>query len=90
MEDQRLYSVMISAQQQFVDQLIVHRLGDRYLRIDKEPSHEQAHDLGLDVSTAVAKMTLKALAKKAATDHFGGRLNSYLTHVPQLKPIKDS
>ena len=41
---------MISAQQQFVDQLMNHRLGDRYLRLDKEPSQEQASDLGLDVA----------------------------------------
>jgi patatin-like phospholipase/acyl hydrolase len=88
MEDQRLFSVMISSQQQFVDQLVLHRLGNRYLRIDKEPSHEQAHDLGLDVATATAIRTLTALAKKAATDAIGPKLDPFLSHLPQLTPIK--
>ena len=85
MQDARLFSVMISAQQQFVDQLMTHRLGDRYLRLDKEPSQEQASDLGLDIATPVAIKTLKALATKATTDLIGNRLDSYLAHAPQLK-----
>lgn len=85
MQDARLFSVMISAQQQFVDQLMAHRLGDRYLRLDKEPSQEQASDLGLDVATSVAIQTLKALATKATTDLIGNRLDGYLAHTPQLK-----
>lgn len=85
MQEARLFSVMISAQQQFVDQLMAHRLGDRYLRLDKEPSQEQASDLGLDVATPVAIQTLKALATKATTDLIGNRLDSYLAHTPQLK-----
>ncbi len=89
MEDQRLFSVMISAQQQFVDQIVLHRLGNRYLRIDKEPSNQQANDLGLDVATPVAKQTLTALARKAASDQLGSRLDPFLTHSPQLKVIKD-
>lgn len=90
MQDARLFSVMISAQQQFVDQLMSHRLGDRYLRLDKEPSQEQASDLGLDVATPVAIKTLKALATKATTDLIGNRLDAYLAHTPQLKLIKDA
>lgn len=89
MQDARLFSVMISAQQQFVDQLMSHRLGDRYLRLDKEPSQEQASDLGLDVATPVAIKTLKALATKATTDLIGNRLDAFLAHTPQLKLIKD-
>jgi len=89
MEDQRLFSVIISAQQQFAHHEVVHRLGDRYLRLDKEPSHEQAKDLGLDVATDVAKRTLTALAKKTATDAIGnGLLAVYLEHQPQLTLIK--
>jgi patatin-like phospholipase/acyl hydrolase len=85
MQEARLFSVMISAQQQFVDQLMAHRLGDRYLRLDKEPSQEQASDLGLDIATPVAIRTLKALATKATTDLIGNRLDIYLAHTPQLK-----
>lgn len=85
MQETRLFSVMISAQQQFVDQLMSHRLGNRYLRLDKEPSQEQATDLGLDIATPTAIRTLKALATKATTDLIGNRLDSYLAHTPQLK-----
>lgn len=89
MEDQRLFSVTISAQQQFVDQLIKHKLQDRYFRLDHEPSQDQAIDLGLDVATEAARRTLKALADKATTDVLGSKLKAYLAHQPQLKLVKD-
>jgi patatin-like phospholipase/acyl hydrolase len=85
MEDQRLFSVTISAQQQFVDQLIQHKLQDRYFRLDHEPSQEQARDLGLDVATDAARKTLKALADKVTTDVLGSKLQPYLAHQPLLK-----
>ncbi|MBI3532002.1 MAG: patatin-like phospholipase family protein [Burkholderiales bacterium] len=89
MEDQRLFSVTISAQQQFVDQLIQHKLQDRYFRLDHEPSQEQTKDLGLDVATEAARKTLKALADKATTDVLGNNLKAYLAHQPQLKLVKE-
>lgn len=89
MEDQRLFSVTISAQQQFVDQIIQHKLQDRYFRLDHEPSQEQARDLGLDVATEAARMTLKALADKVTTDVLGDKLKVYLAHQPQLKLVKE-
>ncbi len=89
MEDQRLFSVTISAQQQFVDQLIQHKLQDRYFRLDHEPSQEQTKDLGLDVATEAARKTLMALADKATTDVLGNRLKAYLAHQPQLKLVKE-
>jgi patatin-like phospholipase/acyl hydrolase len=88
MEDERLFSVMISSQQQFVDQLMTHRLNNRYLRIDIEPSDTQARDLGLDIATPAAIATLTALAQKAVSDLLAGaELPVYLAHVPQLKPL---
>ncbi len=89
MEEQRLFSVTISAQQQFVDQLLQHKLKDQYVRLDHAPSQEQAADLGLDVATDVARKTLKALADKAATDILGSKLQPYLAHHPQLKLVKE-
>lgn len=89
MADQRLFNVIISAQQQFVDQLVAHRLGDNYLRIDKEPSNEQANDLGLDVATEAACTTLLALAEKSVTDVLGTKLQPYLKHQPQLQLVRD-
>jgi patatin-like phospholipase/acyl hydrolase len=89
MKEQRLFSVMISAQQQFVDQLLRHRLKERYVRLDIEPSHEQAKDLGLDVATEVARKTLKAWADKATTDILGSKLPPFLAHQPQLQLVKE-
>jgi patatin-like phospholipase/acyl hydrolase len=88
MEQQRLLSVIISSQQQFVDRLVSHRLAERYLRIDHQPSQEQSIDLGLDVATAVARKTLKGLADKAVTDMLGTRLELFLKHTPQLQIIR--
>lgn len=89
MEDQRLFSVTISAQQQFVDQLIQHKLQERYFRLDHEPSQAQARDLGLDVATEAARKTLKALADKATSDVLGTRLLPYLSHQPQLQLVRE-
>lgn len=88
MEDQRLFSVMISSQQQFVDQLVTHKLMDRYFRLDHAPSQEQAGDLGLDVATPAARKTMIALADKVTTDVLGSALVKYLTHQPQLQLIR--
>lgn len=89
MDDARLLSVMISAQQQFVGQVISHRLGERYLRIDREPSHEQAVEMGLDIATESARSTLISLAKKAVTDIVNTTLQPFLAHSPHLRIVKD-
>lgn len=88
MAGQRLLNVIISSQQQFVDQVVSHRLGDRYLRIDQLPSNEQAADLGLDIANHAARTTLMALADKAVTDILGSKLQVYLKHEPQLQIVK--
>jgi len=85
MEGQRLFSVIISAQQQFVDQIVSHRLGERYLRVDSEPSNEQASDLGLDIASEEAKKALLALAEKTVTDILGTALVPYLSHKSRMK-----
>lgn len=90
MENQRLFSVAISSQQQFIDRLVSHRMGDRYFRLDHEPSQEQASDLGLDVATDVAKKTLLALADKVTTDELGTHLAQFLNHKPQLHLVRES
>ena len=89
MQDQRLFSVIISSQQQLVDQLVKHRLQNNYHRIDHEPSQEQSKDLGLDMATDAAKKTLLALAEKAVTDVLTSELPIFFTHKPQLKIHKD-
>jgi len=88
MADERLFNVIISSQQQFVEQLVSHRLGESYLRIDHEPSNEQSKDLGLDIATEAARTTLMALADKAVTDVLGSKLQPYLRHKPQLQLVR--
>ena len=60
--DARLLNVIIASQQRSVDFMLRHRLGDRYLRLDEEQSKEQERILGLDVATAHAQRTIKAIA----------------------------
>ncbi|CAG2145549.1 CBASS cGAMP-activated phospholipase [Cupriavidus plantarum] len=88
MAGQRLFSVIISAQQQFVEQIVRHRLEDRYLRIDHVAGDEQAGDLGLDVATEAAKKTLLGLADKHASNVMGDKLPLFLSHLPQLQLFK--
>lgn len=89
MEGQRLFSVIISSQQQFAEQLVAHRLGERYVRIDHLATNEQCRDLGLDVATEAAKKTLIGLADKCVTDVLGTKLTRFLEHTPQLKIIRE-
>jgi patatin-like phospholipase/acyl hydrolase len=88
MQNERLFSTIISSQQQFVEQIVSHRLGERYLRVDREPSQEQSGDLGLDIATDVACKTLKALADKAVTDVLGSKISKFFPHKPQLTIFK--
>jgi hypothetical protein len=69
--DHRLPNILISAQQQFTDQLVKHRLSGHYFRIDSVPSHEQAPTLGLDIATKEATSILLGLGNKSATDFLG-------------------
>jgi hypothetical protein len=53
---------VISSQQQLVDFMIKHQLGDRYVRFDEQPSAEQVSDLGLDLATESRRKTLLGMA----------------------------
>ncbi|MDB6147563.1 MAG: hypothetical protein JWO45_1227 [Spartobacteria bacterium] len=77
----RLFSTMISAQQQLVEYILGHDLKDRYFRIDVHQSPEQQADLGLDVADRSARETLLGLAEgsfqRISTDD---RLDKILSH----------
>jgi patatin-like phospholipase/acyl hydrolase len=62
LENNRLVSTMMSSQQQLVDFMLKHQLGDRYVRFDEQPSPEQITDLGLDLATANRQQTLLGMA----------------------------
>ena len=61
-KDQRLLRAMMAAQQINTDYVTRHQLGDRYIRIDANPSSEQSVQLGLDIASETAKLDLLALA----------------------------
>ena len=69
MEDQRLPNVMIASQQVLVQDMMRHRLGERYLRIDQDRSPEQERFLGLDVASEGAILDLRGLAEASAREH---------------------
>ncbi len=58
----RLLSTMISAQQQVTEFMLSHLLGDSFIRVDQQQSHEQADELGLDVANKNARETIIGLA----------------------------
>lgn len=62
LENGRLVSTILSSQQQLVDFMLKHQLGDRYVRFDEQPSPEQTADLGLDLATASRRQTLLGMA----------------------------
>lgn len=61
----RLASAIISAQQMDVGYMMMHKLGERYVRIDSVQSREQERDLDLDVATPEAQRTIRGLASAA-------------------------
>jgi predicted acylesterase/phospholipase RssA len=79
----RLFSTIVSAQQQLVDFMLKHQLGDRYLRIDTRPGEEQQTDLAMDVADASARGTLLGLAEGSYQQFATNpRVVSMLAHQP--------
>lgn len=66
---QRLFSVMISAQQLNSNAVLQHKLGQRYLRIDSDRSPEQERNLSMDSASPAATKDLLALAEASARQH---------------------
>jgi patatin-like phospholipase/acyl hydrolase len=81
MADQRLMNVILAAQQQSVQFMLAHRLGDRYLRLDSEQSKAQERDLALDVATQQAQKTIRGLASGTVQSALGkASLPTMLAH----------
>jgi patatin-like phospholipase/acyl hydrolase len=83
----RILSTFYAAQQQLVDFMVIHQLGERYIRIDENPSAEQCVDLGLDLATPERRNTLLGMAEgvyqNVAADP---NLREFLNHRPD-KPV---
>ncbi|MBD5605040.1 MAG: patatin-like phospholipase family protein [Candidatus Eremiobacteraeota bacterium] len=65
MSDARMFSMMLSAQQQMTEFMMSHMLGERYVRIDKAQSKEQERYLKLDSASDATYRELKGLAASA-------------------------
>lgn len=61
----RLPTAIISAQQMDVGYMMMHKLGNRYIRIDTVQSKEQERELDLDVATSDAQKTIRGMASGA-------------------------
>jgi uncharacterized protein len=87
----RLFSTVVSAQQQLIDYILAHQLGSRYFRIDASQSEEQQADLALDVATEAARGTLLGLADGSYQKAFADpRLKEMLSHVAPTPKFFDS
>lgn len=78
-----LIQTILSAQQQFSIQLVEHRLGDRYLRIDSTPADTVMRTVGLDKVDIQAQQALLGLASKDVSDVLGTEsAQQFLRHTP--------
>jgi len=81
--DTRLMSVILSSQQKLTEYMLIHKLGDRYFRIDSIQSKAQERDLGLDIATSTAQSTIKGLASSALREAISSPvLRGILQHTP--------
>ncbi|MDZ4307115.1 CBASS cGAMP-activated phospholipase [Allopontixanthobacter sp.] len=78
---QRLSNIMIGAQQALTNDMMIHALGDRYMRIDRRQSDEQRLELALDVATPRAIANLQSLAANSFAEVSADpRLLDFLSH----------
>ncbi|WP_417476554.1 CBASS cGAMP-activated phospholipase [Maricaulis sp.] len=71
MQEQRLPNVMIASNQALADFMMTHKLGNRYVRVDREQSKEQERSLALDVASPTAIDDLQALGEASLRDLLG-------------------
>ena len=72
--NQRLWSAIISSQQQIVEYMSRYLLEDRYVRIDAVQSEADKTELAIDVATSDAQSVISRLAERSianAGDQFG-------------------
>lgn len=81
MNSNRLTDVMIGSQQAITNDMMNHRLGNRYLRIDRRQADQQKRELALDVATSAAMKNLMAMAKASFAETSGEpRFAGFLEH----------
>ena len=87
-KDERLTSVIIGSQQAITHDMMRHRLGERYLRIDRIQADAQRGELALDCASEGAKAVLKAMARASFAEASGSDvLQSMLRHSAVDRPF---
>lgn len=85
---ERLPKVMIATQQASVDDMMRHKLAERYVRVDAIQSPEQMRELGLDVATEHARRTIRAMAatsvQRSSNDPMLEEMLAYRAHPPKF------
>ncbi|WP_265502739.1 CBASS cGAMP-activated phospholipase [Paracoccus beibuensis] len=82
MRNNRLTDVMIGSQQAITNDMMIHRLKGRYLRIDRRQADAQKRELALDVATPAATKNLMAMAASSFAEVTGDpRLIGFLEHT---------
>lgn len=77
--NQRLWSAIISSQQQVVYYMARYLLQDRYVRIDAIQTEEQKSELALDVATPDAQRIIAELARSAIREN-DSKLDEFVGH----------
>jgi patatin-like phospholipase/acyl hydrolase len=62
----RLVRALMAAQERITERMLGERLGERYLRLDAEPTPRQARAISLETATPEAQQTLHAMAEATA------------------------
>lgn len=84
----RLSSAIIGSQQALTDDMMKHRLADRYLRIDRTQADSQRTDLALDCASPQAQSTLLAMAANSLAEFSPNPLlKSMLRHEAEHRPF---
>jgi len=87
-QNDRLSNAIIGSQQALTDDMMRHRLGDRYLRIDRDQADSQRSDLALDCASEAAKATLLAMAKNSFAEFSNNAaLRTMLEHHVVERPF---
>lgn len=88
MKDERLTSAIIGSQQAITDDMMRHRFGKRYVRIDRTQADAQRGELALDCASEGAKSTLLAMARASIAEAGGdASLRDMLQHWAVDRPF---
>lgn len=88
MQDERLTSAIIGSQQAITDDMMRHRFGQRYVRIDRTQADAQRCELALDCASEGARNTLLAMAQASIAEAGGdSSLRDMLQHTAVDRPF---